>query len=33
MNDHADLAQKFIESFEVVAVNLEFFEDMKDKGL
>ena len=33
MNDHAELAQKFIESFEVVAVNLEFFEDMKDKGL
>jgi len=33
MNDHAAGAQRFIESFEVVAVNLEFFEDMKDKGL
>jgi hypothetical protein len=29
MNDHAELAQRFIESFEVVAVNLEFFEDLE----
>ena len=26
MNDHAKLAQKFIDSFEAVAVNLDFFE-------
>jgi hypothetical protein len=29
MNDHAELAQRFIESFEVVAVNLEFFQDLE----
>src|SRR5258708_1601783 len=28
MNDHAELAQKFIDSFEAVAVNLQFFEHL-----
>jgi hypothetical protein len=29
MNDHAELGQKFIETFEVVAVNLEFLEHVE----
>jgi hypothetical protein len=29
MNDHAELGQKFIETFEVVAVNLEFLEHLE----
>jgi hypothetical protein len=29
MNDHAELGRKFIESFEFVAANLDFFEDLE----